>query len=163
MARRDDHVARIFAPRHARDREPAGEHAGHVLDRVDREVRAPFEQRLLDLLHEQTLSADLGERAVLDLVAGGDDLLFDELEIGAERLDARDERAALRQGEGASARGVNEARHARDATAASSRASVALRGGGPDASLQSLHDTHGYELPLLVVYRAPTHEPPAVV
>ena len=37
------------------------------------EVDAPVEQRLLDLLGEQALAADLGQRPVLDAVAGGAD------------------------------------------------------------------------------------------
>ena len=37
------------------------------------EIDAAVEQRLLDLLGEQALAADLGQRAVLDRVAGGAD------------------------------------------------------------------------------------------
>src|SRR5260370_8197183 len=57
---------------------------------MHREVDFACEQRLFDLLGEQPLAAGLGERPVLDLVAGGADR--DELDrgsgeaMGGERL-----------------------------------------------------------------------------
>ena len=77
MPRRDEHVTGILALRDARDEQPLRKHARHVLDRVDGEIGAPLQERLLDLLHEEALASHLGQRAVLDLVAGGDNLLFD--------------------------------------------------------------------------------------
>ncbi len=99
--------------RDAREDEPGGELAGDVLDRVDREVRAAREERLFDLLDEQPLAADLGERSILDLVAAGDDLLFDELEAGRLAAEGFAEGAALREREEGFARGVDESRHVR--------------------------------------------------
>src|SRR5580704_6944065 len=40
---------------------------------MHREIDAPVQERLLDLLGEQALAADLGELARLDAVAGGAD------------------------------------------------------------------------------------------
>ena len=42
---------------------PRGQDARDVLDRVHGEVGAPVEERLLDLLHEEPLAADLGRAA----------------------------------------------------------------------------------------------------
>ena len=53
--------------------EPRREARLHVLQRMHRQVDPPVEQRLLDLLGEQALAADLGEQAVLHPVAGGAD------------------------------------------------------------------------------------------
>jgi hypothetical protein len=46
----------------ASDREPRRQHGRHVLGRMHREVDARREQRLLDLLGEQALAADLRQR-----------------------------------------------------------------------------------------------------
>ena len=65
-------AARRAGPR-ARGRAPSTRPTGHlgrqILHRVHRDLGAPVEQRLLDLLDEEPLAADLGERAVEDLVA----------------------------------------------------------------------------------------------
>ena len=50
---------------------PAGSTRRHVLHGMHGEVDVAGQQRLLDLLGEQALAADLGERPVLDAVAGG--------------------------------------------------------------------------------------------
>ena len=55
------------------DHEPVRQHGRHVLRRMHREVDRAGGERLLDLLGEQALAADLGERPVLDRVAGGAD------------------------------------------------------------------------------------------
>ena len=52
---------------------PGGRLGRHVLHRVHRAVDAAVEQRLLDLLGEQPLAADLEQAAVLHAVAGGGD------------------------------------------------------------------------------------------
>ncbi len=112
VARSDEHVARILAARNADQREAVGQLAGHVLDGVHRDVRLAREQLLLDLLDEEPLAADLGERTILDAVAAGDDLQLDRLDRrgrGVRRQQAGDEGAALREGEGALARGVDHA------------------------------------------------------
>src|SRR5512142_2636035 len=49
------------------------------------EIDAPVEQRLLDLLGEQALAADVRQRPILDAVAGGlDDDQRDRLLVAAE-------------------------------------------------------------------------------
>ena len=82
----DQDVARVGARQQCRDDEPAGEGRRHVLHRVDREIDGAGQQGLLDLLDEQALAADLGQRPVLDAIARGADQLDAD---GVGRLQAR--------------------------------------------------------------------------
>mmetsp|Transcript_15050 Transcript_15050/g.35640 ORF Transcript_15050/g.35640 Transcript_15050/m.35640 type:complete len:285 (-) Transcript_15050:548-1402(-) len=66
---RDEGVARVFALQHGGEHEALRQLHRHVLQRVHRELGAPFGQGGLELLDEQALAADLGERAVENLVA----------------------------------------------------------------------------------------------
>ena len=76
----DEGIARILARQHRHDRKPRRQHGRHVLGRMHGEVDAAGEQRVLDLLGEQALAADLRQRAVADHVAAGaDDLDADAL------------------------------------------------------------------------------------
>ena len=69
---------------------PGGSQRRHVLQRMDGESIAAVEQRLLDLLGEQALAADLGERPVGDAVAGGaDDDDFDRAGRGERGMRRR--------------------------------------------------------------------------
>ena len=54
----------------------------HVLERVHRDVRLAFEQRHLELLHEQALAADLRKRRIEQYVALGAHGLELDLETG---------------------------------------------------------------------------------
>ena len=72
----------------------------------------PSMQRLLDLLGEQPLAADLGERAILHLVAGGADRL-DQDRVGLGKLGINGDEALahdrrLLQSERAAARADSE-------------------------------------------------------
>ena len=67
----DQRISGVFALRHTENREPVGQHGRHILHTVDRKVDVFPQERLLDLLHEQPLSADLGERNVEDLISRG--------------------------------------------------------------------------------------------
>ena len=49
---------------------------------MDGDIRATIEESLLDFLHEESFSADLGERAVLDSIAGRSQ--YDEFRIEPE-------------------------------------------------------------------------------
>ena len=69
----DQHVARVGTWRDGADREPGGERRRHVLHGVHRAVDAPVRQRLLELLHEQSLAADRRERPLGQAVAAGAD------------------------------------------------------------------------------------------
>ena len=93
----------------AGEREAGGELGGDVLDRVDGEVRAPVEERLLQLLDEEALAADVLERPVLRLVPRGDDLELVDDEAGHRALQRAGEGARLREGERGSAGGEDEA------------------------------------------------------
>ena len=64
---------------------PGGSSPGTSLIECTAKSARRVEQRLLDLLHEEPLAADLGERAILDPVAGRDHLLLDELEARVRR------------------------------------------------------------------------------
>ena len=68
---RDQHVACILARQEGADREARRLRRRHVLHAVDGGVDAARQQRFLDLLDEQALAAGLGQRPVLDGVAGG--------------------------------------------------------------------------------------------
>src|SRR5690606_14708286 len=70
----DEGVAGVFALRHGGDGQTGGLFGGDVLHRVDGDVDAAVQQGFLDLLGEQGLAADFQQAAVLDAVAGGDDL-----------------------------------------------------------------------------------------
>jgi hypothetical protein len=70
----DEGVAGILAFRDGGDGQAGGLFGRHVLHGMDGDVDAAVQQGLLDLLGEQGLAADLHQAAVLDLVAGGDDL-----------------------------------------------------------------------------------------
>ena len=61
----------ILALQHAGQREAFGQVHRHVLERMHRDVGAPFFEREFEFLDEQALAADLAERAVEDLVAAG--------------------------------------------------------------------------------------------
>ena len=66
---RDKGIARILAFADHRDMQARRASDGHVLKGMHGDVRAAVEQRLLQLLDEQSLAADLGQRAVENLVA----------------------------------------------------------------------------------------------
>ncbi len=67
--RRNEGIARILAIQHRHQLEAGGQLHRHVLERVHGQVRGARFQRGLELLDEQPLAADLGQRAVDDLVA----------------------------------------------------------------------------------------------
>ena len=77
----DQSVARIFALRNRRKRQARRQLGGNVLQAVHGDVDRASEQRFLNFLGEQTLSADLGQRDILNPVASG----LDDFEA---RLDA---------------------------------------------------------------------------
>ena len=81
----DEDVAGVLARQHGRDREPGGQRGRHVLGRMHREIDGAGAERLLDLLGEQALAAGLGQRPVLDHVAGGADGLDRDL-IGSNAM-----------------------------------------------------------------------------
>ena len=70
-----------------------GQERGQVLQAVHRQVDAPIQQRLFDLLREEAFGAHLGERHVSDLVArGADDF---EARLEAESVQAAGDVARL--------------------------------------------------------------------
>ena len=73
--------------RYAPTTRPVGVGRGHVLRRVDGDVDAPGEERLLDLLDEDAARADLAERRSAVAVARGRDR--DERDLDARRRAAR--------------------------------------------------------------------------
>jgi hypothetical protein len=77
----DESVRHVLAHRERRDLEPRGQRRRHVLGRVHRQVEAPIEQRVLQLLHEEALVADLRQRRVDDPVPGRDDRLDAHVEV----------------------------------------------------------------------------------
>ena len=70
----DEGVARVLAFRDGGDAQALGLFGRHVLHRMDGDVDPAVQQGFLDLLGEQGLAAQLHQAAVLDAVAGGDDL-----------------------------------------------------------------------------------------
>jgi len=64
-----ERVARVLAFEHRREFESLGQFHWNVLERVHRQVRSPLLECGLELLDEQSLAADLGQRPVENLVA----------------------------------------------------------------------------------------------
>ena len=85
----DQRVARILAPQRAGEHDAGRQLGLQVLQAVHREVDAAVEQRLVDLLGEQALAADLRQAAVLHRVAGGaDGVLLEHVEAAQHRAEA---------------------------------------------------------------------------
>ena len=76
----DEGIAHILARHQAHDLKRLRLDGRHVLHRMHGHVDVAGDQRVLDLLGEQALAAELAQRLVLDHVAGGLD--DDHLEIG---------------------------------------------------------------------------------
>ncbi len=94
----EEGVARVVALEDAGDGEALGQPRLHVLHRMDGDIHLVRVERLLQLLGEQALAADLGERPVEDLVGhGGDDDEFG-LQAGIGGNDAVADHARLGQG-----------------------------------------------------------------
>src|SRR5690606_22825912 len=85
MAIRYEGVARILARQDGREPEGPRQHHRDILERMHREVRPALEQRMLELLDEQRLAADLVERPILDPVAFGRHALDANLAAGVQR------------------------------------------------------------------------------
>jgi len=71
--RADQRVPDIRARQQGADHEPVRQPGRHVLHGMDGDVDPTVQQRLLDLLREQSLAADLGQRTVEEPVSGGAD------------------------------------------------------------------------------------------
>ncbi len=107
----DQRVARVFAGQHRGDVEAVRQDRRHVLAAVHGEVDLAAQQRVLDFLHEQPLAADLGERRLLQPIAGRLD--DDDLAGRAARCPTRRRgRARLPEGELAAAGAETELVHA---------------------------------------------------
>lgn len=65
----DERITRILALQHRGQLEAVGQMHGHVLERVNGQVRVAALERQLEFLDEQALAANLGQRAIEDLVA----------------------------------------------------------------------------------------------
>ena len=70
---REQRVARVGALGHRRDTESRGEQRRQVFHRMHREIDPALDERLLQLLDEEALTADLGERRRGHAVAAGAD------------------------------------------------------------------------------------------
>jgi hypothetical protein len=103
-------AARILARQYRPELEALGQDGRHVLAAVDGEVDVAGEQRVLDLLHEQPLAANLGQRRVGQPITRRLD--DDDLAAGAGTLlDQRSNRVGLKQRQLAAARAQSECRH----------------------------------------------------
>jgi hypothetical protein len=67
----DERVAHVLAREHAGQDGALGKVRGHVLHGVHGDVDATVEERDVQLAREQTLTADVRQRLVENLVAGG--------------------------------------------------------------------------------------------
>ena len=97
-SRQHQGVSGIFALEHRAHLESLGQHRGHVLAAVNGQVDVAGQQRVLDFLHEQALSADLRQRRVLQAIARGlddDDLAG----CAGRRLKALGHQPRLEEGE----------------------------------------------------------------
>ena len=94
-------IARILTRQRCRDVETLGLIDGHVLGAVDRDVHRLVEQRVFDLLDEQTLGAGLAERPGLQPIAVRFD--GDDLDLRAGLLEEGSHSRGLPEGEAAAA------------------------------------------------------------
>ncbi len=76
----DDPVTHVGTLQDRGDRDSLGADRLDVLHRMDAAIHLAVEQRAVELLGPQRLAADLGERTILDSVAGGADR--DDLDCG---------------------------------------------------------------------------------
>ena len=81
----NERVARIFARRDGREDEPLGYVHRDVLQRVDGKIGAPFAKRVLELLDEEALAADRGQRPVEQAIALRRDAQQLDGQVGMER------------------------------------------------------------------------------
>ena len=78
-------IKRILALEAGRQHETGLREGRHILRRMHREVDALVDERFFDLLGEETLAADFGQRPVLDAVTRGlDDHDLDHVLAGAQ-------------------------------------------------------------------------------
>jgi len=92
-------VAGIFPLQDGGEMQAFGQFRRHVFDGVDREVRRSLENALLQLLHEEALAADLGQRRIQQFVAAGDHFHEFDFEAGMGRFEAGRHVLGLPQGE----------------------------------------------------------------
>ena len=97
----DQRVAGVLAPQRAGEHDAGRQRGLQVLQAVHREVDAAVGERLVDLLGEQALAADLRQAAILHRVAGGaDGMLLEHVQAAQHRAEAgqdREEAAGLDQ------------------------------------------------------------------
>ena len=110
---RHERIGWRFTWRKAGDHEARRQPRGKIFEAVHGEVRTTFEQRFLDLLHEETLAANLIKGAVLDAVALRDDLEFVDMQVRYNGLEGANERTTLGEGEGRTSRRESKGTHAR--------------------------------------------------
>jgi hypothetical protein len=72
----DNHVAGVFALCNATEMEPTRKFGWHVFERMHREVGAPLDERLFDLLDENALATNFAQSAILNAIPGGGDVQF---------------------------------------------------------------------------------------
>lgn len=108
MPRCDKRIARVLPRGNAAENEAFGQLPRNVLHRVDREIRAFIEERLLDFFDEEAFAANLGERAILNAVPARDDAELAGLEARLGGAQARDESPALREREHRAPGGINQ-------------------------------------------------------
>ena len=108
----DQRVAGILAGQRAGEDDAGGQLGFQVLQAVHGEVDAAVQQRLVDLLGEQALAAEVGQAAVLHRIAGGADDGGFGGSVGSQGVDHQ---AGLDQGErrasGADAQGWHGSGH----------------------------------------------------
>jgi hypothetical protein len=109
-SRQDHRVASILACQHSGDPKSLGKNHRHVLAAVDREIDFAFDQGILDFLDEETLAANLRQRCVRKLVAGGADDDGLGLETG-RGVELRGDSTGLKQRELAAARADAKLHH----------------------------------------------------
>ena len=106
---RQEHIARIDARGNRDQLERRRQFGRQIFQAVHRKIDAPFGERFFNLFGEHALGADLGQRDVGNLVAGGlDDL---DLDLMAAFAKQRRDMVGLPESELGSARTDSEARH----------------------------------------------------
>lgn len=67
----DKHIPTIGAWQHRREAQPAGKFRRHILERMNSQIDAVVEERLIQLAAEQGLATNIIQRFIADDIAGG--------------------------------------------------------------------------------------------
>src|SRR5260221_14128166 len=101
-------IVHVLPFRDGRDRQPRREHRRDILQAVDREIDAMFEQCLLDLFREESFGSDQRQRRIENGIASGFDNIDFDRDAGAHPPQFVPDEVRLPEGKLASAGANND-------------------------------------------------------